>query len=205
METLKIIQSITEKLAPGRSPSFNEAHVLKAIEVLGEGNIGRKQLANQLHLGEGMTRNLINRLQSLELLVKSRRGMTLSKGGALLLNSLNEKMTSCQFPVSQITVNEKNYAVLIRGGARGIKQGLEQRDYALIAGARGATTLIRGGSEVFIPGAQEKIEISVNDFIENTMHPNNGDVIIIGSSEDLHKAEIGAKVAALKLLEKIID
>ena len=32
---------------------------------------------------------------------------------------------------------------------------------------------------------------------ENEMHPNKGDVIIIGSSPDLHKAEIGAKAAAL--------
>jgi len=203
MESLRVLGQVTEKLAPGRSPSFNEAHVLKALELLGAGDIGRKQLASKLRLGEGMTRNLISRLQSLRLLVTSRRGMSLSEEGVSLLNSFEEKMISCQFPVSQITVDENNYAVLIRGGAKGIKLGLEQRDDALMAGARGATTLLRDEFEVVIPGTQEKIESSVKDFIENEMQPKYGDVIIIGSSPELHKAEIGAKAAALKLLGEI--
>ena len=203
MKSLRVLGQVTEKLAPGRSPSFNEAHVLKALELLGEGDIGRKQLASKLSLGEGMTRNLISRLQSLGLLVTSRRGMSLSEEGVSLLNSFREKMTSCQFPVSQITVDENNYAVLIRNGAKGIKLGLEQRDDALMAGARGATTLLRDEFEVVIPGTQEKIESSVKDFIENEMQPKYGDVIIIGSSPELHKAEIGAKAAALKLLGEI--
>ena len=205
MESLRVLKQVTEKLAPGRSPSFNEAHVLKAIEILGVEDIGRKQLAIRLNLGEGMTRNLISRLQSLSLLLTSRKGMSLSEKGTSLLNSLNEKFTSCHFPVSQITVDEKNYAVLIRGGASGIKLGLEQRDEALMAGARGATTLIIGESEVVIPGTKEKIEKNIKKFIEKEMHPKKGDVIIIGSSSDLHKAEIGAKAAALKLLRKIMD
>ena len=204
MKSLRVLGQVTEKLAPGRSPSFNEAHVLKALELLGEGDIGRKQLASKLSLGEGMTRNLISRLQSLGLLVTSRRGMSLSEEGVSLLNSFKEKMISCQFPESQITVDENNYAVLIRGGAKGIKLGLEQRDNALMAGARGATTLLRDEFEVVIPGTQEKIESSVKDFIENEMQPKYGDVIIIGSSPELHKAEIGAKAAALKLLGEIL-
>ena len=203
MKSLRVLGQVTEKLAPGRSPSFNEAHVLKALELLGEGDIGRKQLASKLSLGEGMTRNLISRLQSLGLLVTSRRGMSLSEEGVSLLNSFKEKMISCQFPESQITVDENNYAVLIRNGAKGIKLGLEQRDDALMAGARGATTLLRDEFEVVIPGTQEKIESSVKDFIENEMQPKYGDIIIIGSSPELHKAEIGAKAAALKLLGEI--
>jgi len=203
MKSLRILGQVTEKLAPGRSPSFNEAHVLKALELLGEGEIGRKQLAVKLSLGEGMTRNLISRLQSQGLLVTSRKGMSLSEEGVSLLNTFNDRMISCQFPESEITVDENNYAVLIRDGAKGIRLGLEQRDDALMAGARGATTLRRDEFEVVIPGSEEKIESGIKEFIENEMKPNEGDVIIIGSSPDLHKAEIGAKAAALKLLGEI--
>ena len=203
MKSLRVLGQVTEKLAPGRSPSFNEAHVLKALELLGEGDIGRKQLAARLNLGEGMTRNLVSRLQSQGFLVTSRRGMSLSDKGTSLLNTFKERMISCRFPESEITVDENNYAVLIRGGAKGIKLGLEQRDDALMAGAKGATTLLRDENEVVIPGSQEKIESGIKEFIENKMQPKDGDVIIIGSSPDLHKAEIGAKAAALKLLSEI--
>jgi hypothetical protein len=45
------------------------------------------------------------------------------------------------------------------------------------------------------------LDPTVIEYIEEALNPANGDVVIIGSSDDAFLAEIGAKSAALKLLQ----
>jgi len=200
MEALSLLEKVSEKLAPGRSPSFNEAHVLKAIEVISEDDVGRKQLALRLDLGEGMTRNLVSRLRDNGLLETSRRGMSLSRKGKQLLDELMQTMRSGEFPESNLTVAKKNYVVLVKGYKGAVRYGVEQRDNALLAGAAGATTVIYNQKGLYMPGTERMIEPRIRDFILRELQPEHGDVMIIGSAESLHMAEMGAKAAALKLL-----
>ena len=200
MVALRLLEKASEKLAPGRSPSFNKAHVLKAIEVISEEGVGRKQLALRLALGEGMTRNLVSRLRDNGLLETSRQGMSLSCKGKQLLDELRQTMRSGEFPESSLTVAKENYVVLVKGCSGGVRYGLEQRDYALMAGAAGATTVIYDEKGLYMPGTEREIEPRIRDFILRELQPEHGDVMIIGSAESLHMAEMGAKAAALKLL-----
>ncbi len=194
------------ELSPGKAPSFTEAHALKALELIGIGaNIGRQQLSRELRLGEGMIRTLVNRMKGLGLLSTSRGGMTLTPRGKKLLKDINELISSAHFPETEITVGSENYAIVVRGAGEGIRKGIEQRDAAIMAGADGATTVVYNGERFLVPGMNMVVGSSTEGYIVDNLRPKNGDVIIIGSAKDIFDAEMGAKAAALKLLDEMIE
>lgn len=206
MSALDIVHRIVEKVAPGRPPAYSEAHVLKALELIGSAlGIGRQRLSRELRLGEGTVRTLVKRMKGSGLVDVSRGGMTLTSRGNEILTELEERILTCEFPETSITVSSQNYAVLIKGAAGNVRRGIEQRDAALISGAKGATTLIYDGEQLLMPGTALELDNSTTSYILENLKPGKGDVIIIGSSNNLFEAEMGAKSAALKLLEETID
>jgi DNA-binding MarR family transcriptional regulator len=201
LEPLAALKQVTDVEVVGKTPAFLEAHVLKALELIGASSIGRGQLAKELRLGEGTIRTLVGRLKGLGLLSTSRGGMTLTESGREILSGLHELLMSADIPETTMTVDSRNHAVLVYGAAGVVRKGIEQRDQALMAGAKGATTLVREGGRLLMPGMEDPLDPDVIEYIEEAMNPANGDVVIIGSSDDAFLAEIGAKSAALKLLE----
>jgi hypothetical protein len=201
MEPLAALKQVTDVEVVGRIPAFLEAHVLKALELIGAGAIGRGQLAKELRLGEGTIRTLVGRMKGLGLLSTSRGGMTLTESGLGVLSGFHGLLKSTEIPETTMTVDSKNYAVLVYGAAGVVSKGIEQRDAALMAGAKGATTLVREEGRLIMPGMEDPFDPAVIEFIEDALKPSDGDVVIMGSSDDSFLAEIGAKTAALKLLE----
>ena len=201
MEPLAVLKQVTDVEVVGRVPAFLEAHVLKALQLIGEASIGRGQLAKELRLGEGTTRTLVGRIKGLGLISTSRGGMALTESGREVLAGFHGLLKSTEAPETTMTVGSKNHAILVHGAARAIRQGIEQRDAALIAGAKGATTLVREGGRLSMPGMETPPDPTLVEYIEEAMSPEDGDVVIIGSSDDSYHAEIGAKSAALKLLD----
>jgi hypothetical protein len=203
VDVLRIVREISEKAAPGRPPAYSEAHVLRALVLIGAGKgIGRQQLSKELRLGEGTVRTLVNRMRGRGLLYTSRGGMTLTPEGQKLLTAFGEIFFAAEFPDTQLTVGSSNYAVLVKGAGRKIRRGVEERDAAIIAGAEGATTLVYDGERLQMPGMEMEIDSSTVDHIHKSLRPSKGDVIIIGSANDPFEAEMGAISAALKLLNR---
>ena len=94
MKTLEIISKVAAKIAPGRLPSFAEAHVVMALEDIGNaGTVGRLKLSKDLQLGEGETRTLVRHLQKEGLIEISRTGISLSASGRKLLSRLKEVLS----------------------------------------------------------------------------------------------------------------
>ncbi len=85
-----------------------------------------------------------------------------------------------------------------------VKYGLEQRDAAVAAGARGATTLIFTKSGLIMPGTGEDIKKAGSSITTSlsALSLKEGDVIVIGSADERLKAALGAKAAALELLKR---
>jgi len=190
------------KSGTGGTPSFKVVHVLIALERIGtDGGVGRQQLSKELRLGEGTIRTLVRRLIALDLIETSRGGMKLTVGGEDLLSRFDEILKTGGFPQTTITVGNVNYAVLVRGVAGKVRRGIEQRDEAIIMGASGATSLVLQDGQLRMPGMDESIDAEIESLIHERMGPQNGDVVIIGSSDDHFLSEVGAKSAALKLLE----
>ncbi|MBS7619025.1 hypothetical protein KEJ21_00030 [Candidatus Bathyarchaeota archaeon] len=203
MDSYATLKRLSRSTASGLAPAYSEAHVLKAIEIIGSlSGIGRKMLSKELGLGEGTVRTLVKRLKEEGVLESSRGGMFLTSLGEKLLGDLHESLRATELEETIITVGRFNYAVLVKGLASGIKSGVEQRDTALIAGAKGATTLIFKEGCFHIPSLEIEFPERISQRLIERLSPEEGDVIIIGTADSLLEAELGAKAAALEILEK---
>lgn len=204
MSTYAILKRLTRSTASGLAPAYSKVHVIKAIEIIGSlVGIGRKMLSKELGLGEGTVRTLVKRLKDEGMLESSRSGMFLTSLGKKLLGDLHESLRTTELEETIITVGRFNYAVLVKGSAPEIKSGVEQRDAALIAGAKGATTLIFKEGRFYIPSLDIEFPEKISQRLIERLSPEEGDVIIIGTADSLLEAELGAKAAALEILEKI--
>jgi len=204
LKTLEIISKVAAKIAPGRLPSFAEAHVVMALEDIGNaGTVGRLKLSKDLQLGEGETRTLVRHLQKEGLIEISRAGISLSANGRKLLSGLKEVLSEqVEVPSSPLTVGRFNVAVQIKGVKSSVRYGLEQRDAAITAGAKGATTLVFTNNRLAMPGTGEVLESGSSIVgVLSKLSLKEGDVIVIGSAEDRFKAELGVRAAALELLK----
>lgn len=205
MEFLATIERIASKIAPGRTPLFSEAHVIKALEEIEtQAGVGRVKLSQELGLGEGTTRTLIRHLKKENLIKVSMSGIELSEQGNKLFSALRAEMSQeVEIPPSPLTIGAFNVAVLVRDVGSSVKYGLEQRDAAIAIGAHGATTLIFSKKRLTMPGVTEDVFKnipSIRETLLSQLKPEDNDVIIIGSAEDRRLAEFGAKMAAFELL-----
>ncbi len=204
LEPLRIVERAASRVAPGRHLTYGVIHVLKALELIGSRvGIGRQQLARELRIGEGSARTLIKRLRDEGLIEVERGGMRLTERGGGILSYFQGLMRSMSVPSTPSTVSEKNHAVLVRGAASLIRFGVEQRDAALLAGARGATTLIYDGENFHMPGLERGVEPELSKLLREGLKPEAGDDIIIGTAEEEWAAEMGAKAAALELIRRM--
>ena len=206
LSLLTTIDKVMRKIAPGPSPYFNEAHVVKVVELIGDHrNIGRIRLSKELDLGEGTTRTLLKHLKNEEITQSSRIGISFSKKGNKLFSELRSKLSPCkEVPSTPLTIGTYNIAVLVRDSAKAVRSGMEQRDIAIKSGASGATTLIFSSNKLSLPMGEENISKSMPDLhnmLVAQFNPKENDVIIVGCGENRETAEIGAKMAAIKLLK----
>jgi predicted transcriptional regulator len=206
LSLLDTIERVTRKIAPGPAPAFNEAHVVKALEIIGKYEpVGRIKISKKVGLGEGTTRTLLKHLRSEGMTQSSRSGISLSEDGKSLFSDLRSKLSeSVEVPSSPLTVGAFNIAVLVRDSAPAIGSGMEQRDAAIKTGALGATTLVFSSSKLALPHGEEKLSESMpelHDKLVDSFNPEENDVIIVGSGSNRDLAEIGAKMAAIKLLK----
>ena len=206
MEALRMIEKVASKIAPGRTPSFIQAHVIKALEAIGAGKgVGRKKLSEILGLGEGATRTLVRHLRNERLIEVSKSGIVLSKFGEKVFSDLKSRISEeIEIPRSSLTIGSFNVAVLVRNAAGSVKYGVEQRDAAIKVGALGATTLVFSRNKLTMLGVSEDIFQKIqpiHDVLISKLKPRENDVIIIGSADEKRAAEFGAKTAALELLK----
>jgi protein involved in polysaccharide export with SLBB domain len=134
----------------------------------------------------------------------SKSGISLSETGKDLLGSLRVLLSEqVEIPSTSITVGSFNIAVRVAGMKDSVKYGLEQRDAAMMAGAKGATTLVFTKNELSLPGTEENVSKIDSCLLValSKLSLKEGDVIIIGSADEKIKAELGAKTAALELLK----
>jgi hypothetical protein len=179
---------------------FSDYHVYKALHALEDGKRrGRKALADSLGLGEGSMRTIIEYLRDQDYIEVKQTGIRISRRGSDLLASL--PLAVARLPPTDVSVGQRSVAACVRGKADSIKNGIEQRDAAVKAGADGATTVIVVGGRLIVPPdfdlTSEGKEIA--DELTRIFSPESGDVIVIGTGADYQHAEDGALAAAFEL------
>jgi len=202
----KFLESLLEEKAPGPYPSFSVYHVIKCLELVAKtGQVGRGKLAEELKIGEGATRTLIERLKTAHLISISRKGCSLTEKGKKIWNdfeSVFPKKTSLER--NELALADCNVAVQIRGVGGKVRTGVEQRDAAIIAGAKGASTLIFKSKKLIMPNVSKDVS---QDFpivyrqITTLLKLKENDAVVIGSADTWSRAEYGALAAAWTLIE----
>jgi predicted transcriptional regulator len=206
LDFLKVIEEIAGKIAPGRSPSFNETQIVQALEIINaHGTVGRIRLSKELGLGEGAVRTLLKHANNEGIMECSRDGIELSKYGKELFSSIRSRIgEGTEVPRSPLTVGPFNFAVLVTNIANRVRTGVEQRDAALRVGATGATTLVFLRNKLVMPCNGEGLFggiSSIQEILVSKLRPKENDVVIVGSGQTGKLAELGAKMAAIELLK----
>jgi hypothetical protein len=180
---------------------FADYHVYRTLLLLSDGRRrGRKSLADAVTVGEGSMRTIVEFLREKGYVDVKQTGIKISYKGQEFLRNLPIRMERLE--PSDISIAERNVAVLVRNRAEKISLGIEQRDAAIKAGAEGATTIVIKGGKMLVPPDyyldKEKPEIARG--LRKLLSPNDGDIVIVGAAEEYERAEDGALAAAFALL-----
>lgn len=199
----RLLEKVSHQSATSRRLSFGIGHIFKALQLAKlNGHISRDLLRKELSLGEGSIKTLVKHLKITNMIMTSNAGTILTKRGEKLISQILLCIPKeTVIPKSSITVGKFNYVVLVKNIANSIRSGIEQRDVAIKSGAMGATTLIFKDGKFLISGTNFNAlveELYVQKTLIKNLHPDDNDVIIIGSdNHNKQYAEIAAKNAAL--------
>ena len=185
--------------------TFDTPHLFKAIHTMFHQTYASRQtLCDSLHIGEGAVRTLTLRLKQSGLADTIRAGMFLTDDGRRFAEEMFRAIPSqCPMGPCSVANQRHNHAVLVRGYASGIGSGIDQRDYAIMYGAKGATTLtFKDGRFVFPNEAVDCLgeDPKARTALLDGLRPTDGDLIIIASADDPFVAEISAINSALRTL-----
>jgi predicted transcriptional regulator len=198
------LEKLVDEKAPGPSPSFSVFHLLLALELIGEKSIGRGRLAEELNVGEGAARTLVGRLKDAGLIMTSKTGCSLTDNGAKLWKEYGAMLKKIEIQGNELAFGDHNFAILIRNHGHKVKSGMEQRDAAVMAGARGATTMLFRKGRLVFPSTNSDVTKNfpeASDQIFKLLKLEENDVIIIVGSDSVRKAEYAALAAAWTLLD----
>ena len=155
-----------------------------------------------MSLCEGVVRTLLKHLKMQDLIESTKNGTTMTEKGMTMLSGLVSSMpVQISIPKYSVTLGKFNHVVLLKQFGFAIKSGIEQRDAAIKMGATGTTTLLfKDDKFVMVCTNYDSLadEPRIAKFLVEKLRPEDGDVIIIGSTtENQRIAELAAKNAAL--------
>ena len=202
----KFLESLLKEKAPGPYPSFSIFHLIKAFELIAKtSQIGRYKLSDELKIGQGATRTLIGRLKDADLVSTSRKGCSLTTKGEKVWSEFQLTFPQkINLDKNELTLADCNIALQVSGGGNRLRVGLEQRDAAIITGARSAITIVFKKQKLIIPAISEDVARdfpSVFGQITRLLRLKENDAVVIGSADNWSQAEYGAWAAAWSLID----
>ncbi len=211
MSWLYNLQEIAQP-ADGRvAPTFRPHHVAVAVIMIGrEQPLGRYELCERLSVGEGSARTLLKRLtESGYIKAEGRQGQKLTDRGEDLFGRITKDIPiGLALELGDLVVHAHSYANLVKGKASKVKDGVRQRDEAIIQGGHGsagATTLIKKDGLLVMPPDDFNILLDYSNqalLIADTLRVEDNDVVIIGSAEDTNLAREVSMAAVLTLFNE---
>jgi predicted transcriptional regulator len=200
----RFIESLASPKGPGPSTTFSMFHIFYALELLAKKPIGRNKLAEKLNVGEGAIRTIISRLRGAGLIVTSKEGCILTDKGLNIWKSFVEVYPKrSEIGKTALTTSKYNYAFLVKDKAHKVKSGIDQRDAAIMGGARRALVIVSKNGRLIIESVSNSIEDefpeAASEILEK-LNPEDNDVIIIAGADNLLKAKRGAFAASWVLI-----
>ena len=178
---------------------FNDANVYWSLYVLSGGkSMGRKRLAQEVGIGEGSMRRIIDTLKEWDFILIKQTGITITPAGLEFLRQIPIRPVDIKVPDS--VMGEFQQAVIVIGVSDKVKNGMEQRDVGVKMGAQGCTTILIRDGKLMVPpdwNLDEKSPKVAKEIRDAGLTPN--DVLIIGGSDSMCNAVEAAVSAALEL------
>ncbi len=200
----KFIQEIAGKKAPAPSTTFTVFHIFYALELLAEKPLGRNKLAKKLNVGDGAVRTIISRLRNAGLIETSKEGCSLTKKGLEIWGQFEQVFPKrIEIPKNELIESEFNFAFLVKNSGQKVRSGIDQRDAAIIAGARKAIVIVFKDGHLCIESVSDCIEKDypkAADQILKELTPEDNDVIIITGADSALRAKRGAFAASWSLI-----
>ena len=179
---------------------FNDANVYWSLYILSDGRrMGRKRLAEEVGVGEGSMRRIIDTLKEWEFITIKQTGITITKAGLAFLNQIPIRPVDVY--VEGSVVGDYQQGVLVLGGANKVNNGMEQRDIGIKVGATGCTTIVIRGGALLIPPDwnldERNPEVAYK--IRKDTGITQSDALIIGGGSSKTIATEAAVAAALEM------
>ena len=179
---------------------FNDANVYWTMYLLSDGKrIGRKRLADEVGIGEGSMRRILDTLQEWEYISIKQTGIMITKNGQTFLDQIPIQPVDIYLEGS--VIGSEQQGVIVKGVASKVNNGMEQRDAGIKVGAEGCTTIVyRDGNLCIPPGWNldvERPDVAKKIREEYGMKPE--DALIIGGGTTKQSAVVAAVSAALEL------
>jgi predicted transcriptional regulator len=204
LEFKKYVESLASEKAPGPSTTFSMFHIYYALELMAQKPIGRNRLAQKLSVGEGAIRTIVNRLKDEQLIVTAKEGCRLTPKGIEVWQKFEELFPQrTEVEQTELTRSPFNYAILVKNSGHKIGSGIEQRDAAIMGGAKRALAIVSKEGHLIIDSVSGSVEKEFPEASAKILHnltPEENDVIIIAGAENLVKAKRGAFAAAWVLI-----
>jgi predicted transcriptional regulator len=200
----RFIESLASPKGPGPSTTFSMFHIFYALELLAEKPIGRNKLAEKLNVGEGAIRTIVSRLREAGLIVTSKEGCILTDKGLSLWKSFVEVYPKrVEIGKTALTTSKFNYAFLVKNRAHKVGSGIDQRDAAIMGGARRALVIVCRNGRLMIESVSNSIEEefpeAAGEILEK-LGPEDNDVVVIAGADDPLRAMRGAFAASWILI-----
>lgn len=179
---------------------FNDANVYWSLYVLSDGKrMGRKRLAEEVGVGEGSMRRIIDTLKEWEFILIKQTGITITKAGLAFLDQL--PIRPLNIPMVDGVLGQYQQAVLVLGCGDKVVNGMEQRDVGIKVGAEGCTTIVIRDGTLMIPPDWSIDEHSPDMayMIRKESGITQSDALIIGGADTKASAIEAAVSAALQL------
>jgi predicted transcriptional regulator len=198
------IESLANPKGAGPSTTFSMFHIFYALELMAKKPLGRNKLAEKVNVGDGAIRTIISRLKGAGLIVTSKEGCTLTDKGLSVWKNFEDVFPKrVEIGKTALTTSEYNYAFLVKNKGHGVKSGIDQRDAAIMGGARRALVIVFKNGRLIIESVSNNIEKefpeAANEILEK-LEPKDNDVIIIAGADNPLKAKRGAFAASWVLI-----
>ncbi|KUL05581.1 MAG: hypothetical protein PWQ88_747 [Candidatus Methanomethylophilaceae archaeon] len=179
---------------------FKDYHVYWTLHLLSSGKrLGRKRLAEMVGIGEGSMRRIIDTLRDWEMVDVKQNGVKISREGLGFLNELPIKVLDIS--IGDLVVGRYQQAILVKGVAHKIENGMQQRDAGIRAGSEGCTTILYRDGVLMMPPDwnldEKRPELAA--LIRSLDDMEEEDVIIVGGGDTPILAAHGALAAAFEL------
>ena len=198
--------------ADGRVPPVFKPHqVAVALILIGRGQpLGRYELRDKMSIGEGSTRTLLKRLtESGYITAEGRQGQKLTTKGQDLFAAISKDIPiGLALPIQPLVMYDFAYASLVKNKAHVIKDGVRQRDEAIIQGGygkAGATTLVQKNGLIVMPPDDFNILLEYERetlLIHESLRAEDNDVIVIGSADNESLAREVSMAAVMTLFDE---